>query len=79
MKVENLETAERFAKKRRELQEIYDILVSYCTIADITVEAKYLPDKLKAGCIRHNETFNALMAKLVESEIKQIDEFVKQL
>ncbi len=82
MKPENLETAERFAQKRRELQAIYDILSSYVTSASVTVS---MPDCLSPGVHQQkqatikSDTFNALMATLVEKEIKNIDEFVKQL
>ena len=82
MKPENLETAARFAQKRRELQAIYDILSSYVTSASVTVS---MPDCLSPGVHQQkqatikSDTFNALMASLVEKEIKNIDEFVKQL
>lgn len=82
MKPENLETAERFAQKRRELQAMYDILSSYVTSASVTVTVptNYAADghKQKEAAIQ-SDTFNALMAALVEKEIKNIDEFVKQL
>jgi hypothetical protein len=82
MKPENLETAARFAQKRRELQAIYDILSSYVSSASVTVS---MPDCLSPGVHQQkqatikSDTFNALMAALVEKEIKNIDEFVKQL
>lgn len=82
MKPENLETAARFAQKRRELQALYDILSSYVTSASVTVS---MPDCLSPGVHQQkqatiqSDTFNALMAALVEKEIKNIDEFVKQL
>lgn len=82
MKPENLETAARFAQKRRELQAIYDILSSYPSQASVTVTVptNYAADgnKQKQASIQ-SDTFNALMATLVEKEIKNIDEFVKQL
>ncbi len=82
MKPENLETAARFAQKRRELQAIHEILSSYVTSASVTVS---MPDCLSPGVHQQkkatiqSDTFNALMAALVEKEIKNIDEFVKQL
>jgi hypothetical protein len=82
MKPENLETAARFAQKRRELQALYDILSSYVTSASVTVS---IPDCFSSGVHQQkqatiqSDTFNALMAALVEKEIKNIDEFVKQL
>jgi hypothetical protein len=78
MKPENLETAARFAQKRRELKEIYDILSSYVTSASVTVTVPIGVNKQKNASIQ-SDTFNALMAALVEKEIKNIDEFVKQL
>lgn len=82
MKPENLEIAARSAQKRRELQAIHDILSSYVTSASVTVtvSTNYAADgrKQKEATIQ-SDTFNALMAALVEKEIKNIDEFVKQL
>lgn len=82
MDPKNLEAAERMARKRRELQAIYDILSSYPSLASVTVTVptKYAADgrKQKEAVIQ-SDTFNALMAALVEKEIKNIDEFVKQL
>lgn len=82
MEPKNLEAAERMSKKRRELQAIHDILSSYVTSASVTVS---IPDCFSPGVHQQKEatiqsdTFNALMAALVEKEIKNIDEFVKQL
>ena len=82
MDPKHLETAERMSKKRRELQAIYDILSSYPSQASVTVTVptNYAADgcKQKQASIQ-SDTFNALMAVLVEKEIKNIDEFVKQL
>lgn len=82
MKPENLETAARFAQKRRELQALYDLLSSYPSSASVTVTVptNYAADgrKQKEAAIQ-SDTFNALMAVLLEKEIKNIDEFVKQL
>ena len=77
MKVENLETAERFAKKRRELQNIYNLLSSYVSSAEVKVTVT-IGNRLKEAGIS-NDTFNALMAKLVEDEINNIDKFVESL
>ncbi len=79
MKPENLETAARFAQKRRELNEIYDLLISHTSHASVTVTVPIsVVNKPKQASIQ-SDTFNALMAKLVEKEIMNIDEFVKQL
>jgi len=78
MKPENLETAARFAQKRRELQALYDILSSYVTSASVTVSMPISVNKQKQASIQ-SDTFNALMAALVEKEIENIDEFVKSL
>lgn len=81
MDPEKLETAERMAKKRRNLQEVYDLLSSYPTIAEIKITVK-LPyeegDKVKEAVISE-DTFNALVCKLAEDEINRINEFVKSL
>lgn len=77
MKVENLETAERFAKKRRELKEMYDILSSYIQSTEVKVTA-YIGNRVKEASI-NSDTFNALMAKLIEDEINNIDKFVESL
>lgn len=81
MDPEKLETAERMAKKRRKLQEVYDLLSSYPTIAEIKVTVK-LPyaegDKVKEAVISE-DTFNALVCKLAEDEINRINDFVKSL
>ena len=81
MDPEKLETAERMAKKRRKLQEVYDLLSSYPTKAEIkvTVELPYAEgDKVKEAVISE-DTFNALVCKLAEDEINRINEFVKSL
>lgn len=78
MKPENLETAARFAQKRRELQALYNLLSSYPSQASVTVTVPTSVNKQKQATIQ-SDTFNALMAALVEKEIKNIDEFVKQL
>ena len=82
MDPKHLETAERMSKKRRELQALYDLLSSYPNSASVTVTVptNYAADgrKQKQASIQ-SDTFNALMAGLVEKEIKNIDEFVKQL
>ena len=81
MDPEKLETAERMAKKRRRLQEVYDLLSSYPASAEIKVTVK-LPyaegDKVKEAVI-NDDTFNALVCKLAEDEINNINEFVKSL
>lgn len=81
MDPEKLETAERMAKKRRNLQEVYDLLSNYPTTAEIkvTVELPYAEgDKVKEAVISE-DTFNALVCKLAEDEINNINEFVKSL
>lgn len=81
MEPKNLETAERMSKKRRELQTLYDILSSYVSSASVTVSIPCFSPGVhqqKAATIQ-SDTFNALMVALVEKEIKNIDEFVKQL
>lgn len=78
MKPENLETAARFAQKRRELKEIYDLLFKHTSNAIVTVTVPFGFNKPKQASIQ-SDTFNALMAALVEKEIKNIDEFVKSL
>ncbi len=82
MDPKHLETAERMSKKRRELQALYDLLSSYPSQATVTVTVptNYAADgnKQKQATIQ-SDTFNALMAALVEKEIMNIDEFVKQL
>ena len=77
MKVENLETAERFSKKRRTLADVGKLLESYVNNAEVIVRVNF-DDKVKEASIK-SDTFNALMYKLVESEIKNIDDFVEQL
>ena len=81
MDPEKLETAERMAKKRRKLQEVYDLLSNYPTMAEINVTVK-LPyaegGKVKEAVISE-DTFNALVCKLAEDEINRINEFVKSL
>ena len=81
MDPKKLETAERMAKKRRKLQEVYDLLSIYPMKAEIKVTVK-LPyaegDKVKEAVISE-DTFNALVCKLAEDEINRINEFVKSL
>lgn len=81
MDPEKLETAERMAKKRRKLQEVYDLLSSYPTTAEIKVSVQ-MPyaegDKVKEAVISEN-AFNAPVCKLAEDEINNINEFVKSL
>ena len=77
MNPEKLETAERMAQKRRKLQEMYDLLSSYPNSAEIKVSVS-LVGKTKEAVIRE-DTFNALVAKLAENEINNINEFVKSL
>ena len=77
MKVENLETAERFSKKRRTLSEVGKLLEAHVSSAEVIVRVNF-GNKVKEASIQ-NDTFNALMYKLVESEIKNIDDFVEQL
>jgi hypothetical protein len=82
MDPKHLDTAARMSTQRRELQDIYDILSSYVTSASVTVS---MPDCFSPGVHQQkqatikSDTFNALMVALVEKEIKNIDEFVKQL
>ncbi|MBR1448081.1 MAG: hypothetical protein IJ588_09350 [Prevotella sp.] len=80
MKPENLETAARMAKKRSELKALLDLLTSYVNQAEVTVCVRlpYATSGDKQACIQ-SDTFNALMAKLVETEIENIDKFVEQL
>lgn len=81
MDPKHLETAERMSKKRRELQALYDLLSSYPNSASVTVTVPTNSTdgrKQKEAAIQ-SDTFNALMAALLEKEIKNIDEFVKQL
>lgn len=77
MKVENLETAERFAKKRRTLDSVGKLLEAHVHSAEVIVRVE-IGSSIREATIRE-ETFNALMYKLVESEIKNIDDFVEQL
>lgn len=77
MKVENLDTAARFAEKRKKLVAIQELLSSYVTQAEVHVVVNMGSTKKTASI--HEETFNALMYKLVESEIANIDHFVEQL
>ena len=78
MDPEKLETAERMAKKRRRLQEVYDLLSNYPTTAEIRVTVQTCGNKLKEAVIGE-DTFNALVCKLAEDEINNINEFVKSL
>ena len=77
MNPEKLETAERMAQKRRKLQEVYNLLSSYINNAEIKISVN-LGVKCKEAVIRE-DTFNALVAKLAENEINNINEFVKSL
>lgn len=78
MNVKNLETAERFAKKRRNLNELLNLLGSYTHKAEVKIIVNLWDGKTKEATIK-DEVFNALMYKLVESEIKNIDDFVESL
>lgn len=82
MDPKHLETAERMSKKRRELQALYNLLSNYhnSAIVTVTVPTNYAADgrKQKEAAIQ-SDTFNAIMAALVEKAIKNIDEFVKLL
>ena len=78
MDPEKLETAERMAKKRRKLQEVYDLLSNYPTIAEIKVTVQTCGNKLKEAVVSE-DTFNALVCKLAKDEINRINEFVKSL
>ena len=81
MDLEKLETAERMAKKRRKLREIFDLLSNYPTTAEIKVTVKpphAEGDKVKEAVISE-DTFNALVCKLAQDEINRINEFVKSL
>jgi hypothetical protein len=77
MNPEKLETAERMAQKRRNLQEVYDLLSNHPNSAEIKISVN-LGVKSKEAVIRE-DTFNALVAKLAEDEINNINEFVKSL
>lgn len=77
MNPEKLETAERMAQKRRKLQEVYDLLSNHPNSAEIKISVN-LGVKSKEAVIRE-DTFNALVAKLAEDEINNINEFVKSL
>ena len=65
MKIENLETAERFSKKRRTLSEVGKLLEAHVSSAEVIVRVNY-GNKVKEASIQ-SDTFNALMYKLVES------------
>ena len=80
MKPENLETAARMAKKRSELKGLQDLLESYVSQAEVTVTVSmpYSPSGNKQASIQ-SDTFNALMANLVRTEIENIDKFVESL
>ena len=80
MNPENLETAARMAKKRSELKGLQDLLESYTSQAEVTVTVSlpYSPGGNKQACIQ-SDTFNALMANLVRTEIENIDKFVESL
>lgn len=77
MKVENLDTAARFAKKRRTLKELGDLLQNHVHHAEVLVVVTIGEKKRQASI--QEETFNALMCKLIEDEIKNIDDFVEKL
>lgn len=83
MDPKHLETAERMSKKRRELQALYDLLSSHPNSASVTVTVPTpfttTSGKQQKEAAIQSDTFNALMAALVEKEIKNIDEFVKSL
>ncbi len=81
MDPEKLETAERMAKKRRRLQEVYDLLSNYPTTAEIkvTVNLPYAGGPKATEAVISEDTFNALVCKLAEDEINNINEFVKSL
>lgn len=82
MDPKNLETAERMAKKRSELQAMLDLLTNYVSMASVTVT---VPTTFATYGHQHkqatiqSDTFNALVSALVEKEIASIDEFVKSL
>ena len=81
MKIENVERVERLTKKYRKLKDIHNILVSYVSCAGVTV-AVHLPYSAngeKTATIEGDEIFNALFAKMVETEIKNIEEIMKSL
>lgn len=77
MDPKNLETAERMAKKRRNLQEVYDLLSSK-TCAEIKVKVCVNMIQVKEAAIS-DAAFNDRVAKLVEEEINNIDKFVESL
>lgn len=79
MDPKNFDTAERMAKKRRELQEMLDLLTNNVSKASVTVTVPLIFAANKGAATIQSDTFNALMAKLVESEIENIDEFAKSL
>lgn len=81
MNPKNLETAERMAKNRRKLKEIYDLLTNHISaaIVTVTVPTPLNPTKHQKTVSIQSEDFNTLMEKLVESEIENIDNFVKEL
>ncbi len=77
MKVENLDTAARFAEKRKKLVAIQELLSSYVTQAEVHVVVNMGTTKKTASI--HEETFNALKYNMVENEIVNIDQLVDQL
>ena len=77
MDIKNLETAERFAKRRRTLKEMYDLLSNYVSSAEVKVVVKCFSPPKEASI--QQDTFNALMCNLIEREINHIDEFVEKL
>lgn len=80
MDPKNLDTAERMARKRRELKEMLDLLMNDVSNAEVTVTVRqpFSPAGDKLAGIQ-SDTFNALMAQLIEREISNIDELVKGL
>ena len=77
MDPKNLDTAERMAKKRRKLQEVYDLLSSKIG-AEIKVKVCVTPIEVKEASIS-DDAFNDRVAKLVEEEINNVDKFVESL
>lgn len=77
MKVEHLDTAARLSKKRKALKGLQDLLGPYVNCAEVKVTVE-IGDKTKEASIR-NDVFNALLYKLVEDEIQNLDKFVESL
>lgn len=80
MKPENLELAERLAQKRRKLKEMYNLLTSYVSNAEVSVIVRkpFAPNGDEIASL-HSDTFNALMAQFIGREISNINELVKDL